>query len=250
MSEAPAQLQYAPKPPLGQRRGIRWLVIGVILLPLVPLMYKLVLRGIPRVVADHTYSQCLSYSPPSLAYSNDPSDATSLSSHAEYVTGPLGPNTVTLLLPQIWRDLHRQLWNAPATDSALFLHERQSASGAKRLVFVGLQRLVPETFSTHAEFKLRTLSRGSILSFPQSASMNVLNMRIAYGHGTVRFSSGQTDPADASHFTIAYTVDGQPGILDGWLRDDDSILLEPRDAAAPTTGATTVPVPPLPGKSP
>lgn len=36
--------------------------------------------------------------------------------------------------------------------------------------------------------------------------------------------AGQTDTADASHFTIPYMIDGKPGMIDGWLRDDGLVL--------------------------
>jgi len=45
----------------------------------------------------------------------------------------------------------------------------------------------------------------------------------------LRIFSGQPDPADPSHFTIAYERDGAAGVIDGWLRDDDRIRLIPRD---------------------
>ena len=31
--------------------------------------------------------------------------------------------------------------------------------------------------------------------------------------------AGQPDPADPSHFTIGYKFAGQPGILEGWVRN-------------------------------
>jgi hypothetical protein len=43
-----------------------------------------------------------------------------------------------------------------------------------------------------------------------------------------RVYAGQSDPADASHFTIAYDLDGQAGVVDGWLKPDGSVVLEPR----------------------
>lgn len=49
--------------------------------------------------------------------------------------------------------------------------------------------------------------------------------------------AGQPDPADESHFTIAfqfhgsYDRDWRPGTIDGWLRDDDSVRLAVRDPA-------------------
>jgi hypothetical protein len=44
----------------------------------------------------------------------------------------------------------------------------------------------------------------------------------------MRVYAGQPDPADASHFTIAYDLDGHPGVINGWLKADGSIVLEPR----------------------
>ena len=45
-----------------------------------------------------------------------------------------------------------------------------------------------------------------------------------FGDGTsngpqLRLFAGQADPADESHFTIDYEVDGDRGTIDGWLRD-------------------------------
>ena len=36
----------------------------------------------------------------------------------------------------------------------------------------------------------------------------------------IRFFAGQIDPKDDSHFMIDYDVDGEPGTLDGYLRDE------------------------------
>jgi hypothetical protein len=43
----------------------------------------------------------------------------------------------------------------------------------------------------------------------------------------LRVFAGQGDPADPSRFTIAYDVDGTPGVLQGRLKDDDTIELRP-----------------------
>lgn len=43
----------------------------------------------------------------------------------------------------------------------------------------------------------------------------------------LRVFAGQPDPADAAHFTIAYDVDGQPGVIHGRLKDDDTVELRP-----------------------
>jgi hypothetical protein len=46
--------------------------------------------------------------------------------------------------------------------------------------------------------------------------------------GRFRLFAGQPDPADESHFTIRYELDGKPNIIDGWLMPDDTVKLEPR----------------------
>ncbi len=48
----------------------------------------------------------------------------------------------------------------------------------------------------------------------------------------VRVFAGQPDPADPAHFTISYTVVGQPGVIDGRLGDDDTITLKVREGSA------------------
>ena len=44
----------------------------------------------------------------------------------------------------------------------------------------------------------------------------------------LRVFAGQPDPADASHFTFDYVLDGTPGTIDGWLKPDNSVRLVPR----------------------
>ena len=43
--------------------------------------------------------------------------------------------------------------------------------------------------------------------------------------------TGQADPNDPSHFTIPYCVNGQPGVIDGWLQPGGP-LLKPRSGQA------------------
>ena len=55
---------------------------------------------------------------------------------------------------------------------------------------------------------------------------------IDYGH-KLRVFTGQPDPADLSHFTIAYQLDGKPGTIDGRVRDDELVLRPSTGAPAP-----------------
>ena len=44
----------------------------------------------------------------------------------------------------------------------------------------------------------------------------------------MRFLSGRPDPKDPSHLEIDYTLDGRPGTIDVWVRDDGRARVEPR----------------------
>jgi hypothetical protein len=46
--------------------------------------------------------------------------------------------------------------------------------------------------------------------------------------GCFRFYAAQLDPKDLSHFTIDYAIDGQRNTIDGYLKDDNSIIFSPR----------------------
>jgi hypothetical protein len=45
----------------------------------------------------------------------------------------------------------------------------------------------------------------------------------------LRCYAGQNDPNDESHFTIAFTCAGKPGILDGYLINDQTLTIKARD---------------------
>ena len=45
----------------------------------------------------------------------------------------------------------------------------------------------------------------------------------------LRVLAGQPDPADATHFTIPYVLNGKPGVIDGRLRANGRVMLEPRE---------------------
>jgi hypothetical protein len=44
----------------------------------------------------------------------------------------------------------------------------------------------------------------------------------------LRVFAGQIDPSDTSHFTIAYELDGQSSVIDGWLLASGTVRLKPR----------------------
>ena len=69
---------------------------------------------------------------------------------------------------------------------------------------------------------------------------------VDYGN-VLRVYAGQPDPADPTHFTIPYRLDGREGVIDGWLKDD-RIELKPREGEWMFDRGEAWKLPPPPGQ--
>lgn len=139
--------------------------------------------------------------------------------------------------------------------ACLFLHRRRSPAGHYRLVRVDFSSSLclgsGGTFTTFCTLGGTSTKPASAVRKPHeftpgSGALDVrwdTDMRLN-NRSFFRFYTGRPDPADQSHFTIDYEVgnavnwsissDPAPtptvihGTIDGWLRDDETILLKPR----------------------
>jgi hypothetical protein len=221
-----SQLHYAPPPPTFRRRLRRiafWTAIGLLLLLAASLMPS-VLRQARLLRLQRA---CEQYSAPAtqVVYDYGPPPTGQVQQHAAS-------------LPQ-WDAFLRMAPLAARTyGTVLFLHARQSPSGHHRLVALTIASPGPFMRPSPVQLLLnaQVIQPGKAWRAPRLVSSNVIPSpvppprpisleRLAHG---IRFYAGQVDPADASHFTLSYTIGTQPGLIDGWLRDDDSILLEAR----------------------
>ena len=118
--------------------------------------------------------------------------------------------------------------------STLFLHRMKSRAGADYLVEViligtprgheSLDFLAAETYHPGTLFKGMSRTYGcSGALLRQSKHQSVREAK------TITIYAGQLDPADSSHFTVRYTMDGGPGTVEGFLRDDGSLEISVRD---------------------
>ena len=123
--------------------------------------------------------------------------------------------------------------NAPFRTGA-FLHSRRNARAGERLVgVVFLERtnaIIGERFLEINSLVWRpaTLELDSRLEL---ASMNAL-IFARIEHRNIHVYSGRPDPADNSHLTIPYDMDGRAGTIDGWLDPYDRVRLMVRDGPA------------------
>ena len=69
---------------------------------------------------------------------------------------------------------------------------------------------------------------------------------VDYGN-VLRLYAGQPDPADPTHFTIPYRLDGREGVIDGWLKED-RIELKPREGEWLFDRGEAWMLPPPPGR--
>lgn len=102
----------------------------------------------------------------------------------------------------------------------VFMHERKSPAGNRRLVAVEVIVQGQQILLNPRVFTIGTLLRAAEEK-PQSADLRRFDV------GSARVFAGQPDPHNPCHFTIRF--DGtKSGVIDGWLKDDDTVLLELR----------------------
>lgn len=172
------------------------------------------------------------------------------------LTASFDPPAVYTGGPPKWRDYVAVSSNR--SDPPVFIGERTSPRGNRRLVIVRyhlrqLMNISGGSSGTDARAAVQSV-RWLRATARDTASKDVLRVRAAsedtdlslvlpevratrdpaqsgpwHFRPDVTFTllAGQADPADPSHFTIPYRLDGQPGVIDGWLRDN-GLQLRPR----------------------
>ena len=201
--------------------------------------------------------QCLRYTAPAdqVVYEEDPTEATRLLADPNrYVayklnrggapdSTPAKTTAAALQFPRCWQRFSalspiRNVWSVgplgTGSGAILFLHERTSSAGNRRLVCL---RYYAETYSFTPSFinayncdtQVYTPAEWTT---PSSAANQSMSVDVISGFPRhpprVRIYAGQIDPSDAAHFTIRYEMWGKSDILDGRLNNDDSVTLNPR----------------------
>jgi hypothetical protein len=126
-------------------------------------------------------------------------------------------------IPQEWRRFHQAAFaRALLSDGTVFLGEMKTPSGKTRLVAIDCLWLRGGLHGV--SFVPRVIVPGTIMRDPLSSGGRVTNS-VLPGNASMQF--GQIDPNDSSHVVITATIDGKRVVIDGWLRDNDTIDLEP-----------------------
>lgn len=107
----------------------------------------------------------------------------------------------------------------------LFLHERLTPKGQRRLVAVDLPARSQQPAFHMLVFRPGTMGSNPALLDESSWMPPFLVEPRPAG---LRIMAGEIDPRDASHFTIAWQADTQSGVIDGYLLENDRVILESR----------------------
>jgi hypothetical protein len=239
-----------------------------------------------KLIGQQQQLMAETFTPGTVVYSEDPARTVTVAEPYQRIqvsrsTVPEWPAPVVREAPAAWKELHNSgSFNVVGPPTvAVFIHERAMPDGQKRLVVAQLeavQSFAANNAGANADV-VRTYRRLHVDAYgmldPKSGTMqrmaaavefrlpspDVMNViRASNGSYVVKrgpaltIFTGEPDPADATHLTIPYAIDGQPGTIDVWLRDRD-LLVKPRQGLprfesgreawelgiSPTTGPAT-----------
>jgi hypothetical protein len=209
----PPQLDYAPPPPVHQRRVTRRVMQAIVALLTLVIVAELGARGWHRARLLYWQHRCMTLQRP-----------------AETVVFRYSP-PVSWHSPE-WNRFY-SLYSPPGPypgARTVFVGERNSLSGNKRLVVVEAK---DDGFGNGVRFYKqldiwgRVFVPGAVTRGPAEVTLGSSDTLLNYStDATLDF--GQKDAGDSSHFTIRFVADRQERTIDGWLRDDDSLILELR----------------------
>ena len=139
---------------------------------------------------------------------------------------PVSPLIVSAIehpsvVPVEWKNFYRLAGAGMIkSDGTVFLHERTARNGKRRLVAIDLHAC--GCFGERA-MNARVFVPASL--FSRGKEIAGSNARHVV-EGTAIVYSATPDQTDASHFVIKYDYGQQTRVIDGWLTDDDRVVLE------------------------
>lgn len=245
--ESAPPLQYAARPSWHARRRVRLaLLVGVLVILAVvgALAWK---RYGPRLQKRmqmlSLQRSCLAYVPPTgtVLYAQDGTDTPASQPWKRFLSMKALPAWQTFQERHV--EPHGPLQSGGLqSQGTLFVGERRSPADNRRLVAVDL-RMSWNNRNWYATVEKRAVVPGTLRTEPRETwggppaadltSTNLVGQRedlfIFDWNRKVKLFAGRPDPADPSHFTIDYELDGRHGTIDGWLRDDDAVDLKLRN---------------------
>jgi hypothetical protein len=231
-------LEYAPGAAIRRRRVIRRAIFAILLIVATAASIR---WGPPvwrRARLLHHQRQCLAYnaSPDRVIFDSHLEAAEELLTHAGgpdgFIPIPTGYPDAARAAPQCLIELEKDVGATirPCPGEPAFMHERISRSGIRRLVIVHPACLYTDNFN--AVIDPATWFKPATSVWVQDSILKPGETPFLAALPGIRVFAGQPDRTDPTHFTIAYDVSGEKGIVDGYLKDNGSVDLVHRHGPA------------------
>jgi hypothetical protein len=223
------QLDYAPPRRWNVVRVWRKTVIAILIVASLTAALAWGWKFTWQLQRAHLQKQCLDFvlSPDQVVYTEDKTEANALLTR--------DPKYLRTLTGAAYQPTEAAKFFVGLPPSGMaFLHSRQAVDRPQRLVCVRVW-IWHTSNTTRTVWLESTASRTIELAIPRESSESLApgqSLPLALSLDDVlRLFAGQIDPADSSHFAIVYELNGKRGSIDGWLKSDDSVILEVRDGA-------------------
>ena len=225
----PQQLQYAPRPRFYQRRWFGWVLRRAVVLIVLALcicwirggwesyQYKRAERGVMRYEASANR----------VAYDDDPATFSQLLANDGYTSDSVSITDVPHAVydnRSLRRWIEQRFGNSFVVPS-VFIHERTSPKGNRRIVLVQISRNGQDALGRFEFTPTANLPSGERPPTTAVAGSSLVMFRRSGDR--LRIFEGVPDKEDAARFTIAMDYNGRRIALNGRLSDDDSIELTP-----------------------
>jgi hypothetical protein len=231
------ELHYAPPLPLAQQRRVQMAILRVALggivviggLATVPILRYL------RVLQLQV--RCLDYQPASDGPVFDSRPAGMPAQQrcdSDYANGSISGVPYVGYVPAVWRRFASAATSGSRAAAVPFLHRLCTPRGLQRLVVVELVQTSTAPGGGGALLSVRVIVPGISgerpRELPSGTTASIDGAARAAVPGELTIYPGCVDPARPDHFTIDLISNGRCDTIDGWLRDDDTVRLEPRTA--------------------
>ena len=229
MESPPVQLLYEKKPSPPQRRR-RWLIFSVVLVTMLfvvarvgpPVLRRIKLLYYERQTLTHVESRgtlCVGesvavgpYDPSMNQFSPEPQ---------------AGPSPADAFL-NLFENSPYPVWRG-----VVFSHARKRPDGAERIVIItGISQINVAGTSYSKGCFWRVFERGNLTKDPKELLSANSGAWLPNFTQFLSIYAGQPDPLDESHFWFDIMTENQRITYDGWLRNDDTVVIEPRPATS------------------
>ena len=234
MTESSPQLEYAPAPhglhPVRLRRWLKLAAAALLVLGAVFLIPRYANHAsvllLQRRVITHAAP------PQQVIFDSDAAEvAKLLKPPSVYISDPGA--TSAFVVSDEWMSFHNKLTGGGYHSSGtVFAGELRTKAGRRVLCGIDLA-ITPAAPNRWVSMSARMIEPGTTYRSPRPVSPSVVRgdggQVMVAQDDTLRVYAGQRDPANESHVTIDYVLNGTRHTIDAWLEDEGTLLMESRD---------------------